>query len=397
MRLFSLLALGALSAALAGPAAPAADSPDALLRPLAPPDKTVRVRLPVSGAKMGPVRVPAQVPSGKKPGEYIDIMVAVGTGGESLVPEEALADWGYAAKAGGRFKLPEVRFPGVQIAPAARPKDGTDVAPRLTGVTLAVVAPPVEPKNMVFDADLLLCEADLCQVGGAARTGPEGQAAWAAGLKKARPRLAFDDAFLELTVPSSAAALKRFGTSDGTAREATARPAAGLAAVVAPTDRQTDAFLFAAVNGKSAYKSGSKTRAVSAIVSPTNNWPTGIVIDAGVARGCGVEWDERAEGVGAAGPRGRSKMVPGTVKELRIGFLVDGDPKKPVDFVLADVKVMVDPGDSGSTVSLGPRFFEAHLTDAVYAADDRGGWNLYARCDEKKYLRPHPAPEPKGK
>ena len=386
MRLLALLAMCGLSAVLAGTASPAADSPDALLKPLAPAKNSARVRLPVTDAKTGPMRLAAQVPHGKKKNEYIDITVAIGLGDYSAVATKTLTDWGYTAKVGTKSPLLELRFPGVQIAPAVKEKDGSDVAPRLAGVSPEVVNPPADAKNKLYDADILLGEFDLYQIGGTIQAGPAGYAARTANLPKLRPRLAFDDGFLELTVPGSA--LMRFKTSEGKLPEVTAAPAPGFVKVVAPTDpKRYDAFVGAAVNNLKEYQQGGQTVPVNVVVSPLSNWPTGIVITAGVAHGCKADWKPNAAGQAAVGVQVNSAMVEGTLNEFRISFFVDGDSKKPMDFVLNKVPVMVDPGDTGSTIWLGPTFFATHFKDAVYAFDEKGVWKLHARCDEKKYLQ----------
>ncbi len=342
----------------------AADDPASLLKPVVPTGTQARVRVAVEGGAPRTMQFKAQVPHGKTKAEMVSVSVAIDTqGGKSYVAAKTVEAWGYEVPKNKEFVLPELLVPAAQIAPA---KKGRDVLVRITNVKLYVTEPPAEAKNNIFNCNMSLCAADLYK--GAEKT--------------MEPRLAFADHFLELTVPATG--LKRLDTDDTPLPNVTADATPTLVPSAAPTIRRqgNPVFAYVTVNGQESYKLGNGTAVpLHVSVGSINNWDTGVILSIGLARGCKVEMDERGTAGMATGAESSSIMIPGKIKELRLGLSTGSDLRVQKDLVLKDIAVVVDRNVSEGFVSLGPKFIETYFKNGVYACGTDGVWKLNGRCD----------------
>ncbi|QJW96346.1 pepsin/retropepsin-like aspartic protease family protein [Frigoriglobus tundricola] len=356
----------ALSAALA---ASAADDPPPLLKPVAPQGNQVRVRAPLTPGYPKTMQLTAQVPKvakGGKKTELVDVLVALDSmPNPSYVTAKKLESWGYVVPKNKEFVLPELLVPAAQVAPKPA-KGGTDAVVRLTNIRLTVVDTPASGDDTIFFSDMSLSSSTLYQN----------------GERAMEPRLSFGDKYLELTVPS--AIVKRPGTDNFPTPPATASTDAKLAPAVGATTLRNGlpVFSYAAVNGQESYKLASGTTVpVNVVVASISNWDTGVVVTVGLARGCKVETNVGMPGATATGAEGKSEMVPGKIKELRLGFATGPGLKEKKDLVLKDVPVWVDKNVSEGLLYLGPKFMDTHVQDAVYAGG-ADGWKLYGRINQ---------------
>jgi hypothetical protein len=335
-----------------------ADDPAPLLKPVTPPADRVRVRIPVEEKGGGTaMQFKAQVPKAKK-GEVAEVTVAIETmPGPSCVSAKKWRSLGYEVPANKTVVLPELLIPGTQLAP--KPSKGRDVEAKLTDIRLEVVEPPSE-SDKVRGCDFYLCMNDLTRN----------------AYRAFEPRVYFADKFLELSAP--AAGVKRPGTGDDTPPEPAVNPDPTLVVVAGPTvNRGGPVFAYAAVNGLTQYKTpDGKNEPVNVGVSSTTDWPSGVMMTMGAARGIGIEL-ERGKDVVGDGTGYEAMVAKGTIKELRLGF-VTGPGKAAKDLVVKDVTVWVDKNNSGHFLWLGPRFLEEHFKDAVYAFGP-DGWRLHGR------------------
>ncbi len=343
----------------------AADDPAPLLKPVVPTGTQVRVRVVVEGGAPRTMQFKAQVPHGKTKAEMVAVSVAIDTqGGRSYVAAKTVEAWGYEVPKNKEFLLPELLVPAAQLAPTK--KGGRDVLIRITNVKLYVAEPPAEAKNNIFNCTLSLCAADLYK--GAERT--------------MEPRLAFASHFLELTIPATG--LKRLDTDDTPLPAVTADATPTLIPAAGPTIRRqgNPVFAYAAVNGQESYKLGNGTVVpLHVSVGSINNWDTGVIISIGLARGCKVEMDEKGTAGTATGAESSSTVIPGKIKELRLGLYTGPDLKVQKDLVLKDIPVVVDQHVSEGFVSLGPKFVETYFKDGVYGSGTDGVWKLHGRCN----------------
>jgi hypothetical protein len=194
------------------------------------------------------------------------------------------------------------------------------------------------------------------------------------------PRVYFQDRFLELTVPSGV--VKRPGTDSDPPPDPAVSDDKELVPLTGPMalPRGIPVFAYAAVNGLTGYKlADGKVEMVSAGVSSTNDWPTGVLMTMGTARGCKVELDPEKEAKGM-GANFETRLAIGTVKELRLGMKTLTGQKGAKDLVIKDLTVYVDKTNSGHFIWLGPRFLDTYLKDPVYACDSLGSWALLGRA-----------------
>jgi hypothetical protein len=331
----------------------AADIPAPLVKPVTPTGTGVRVRVPVAEDKGTFMQFKAQIPKlqGKK-GEMIDVKVALDTlSYMGKVNSKRWKAWGFEVPANGAGVLPELVIPAGQLAP--KPAQGRDVELRLVNMKLLVVEPP-GGQDEFEGCDFALSLRDL--TGGADRA--------------FEPRVYFADRFLELTAPGGA--IKKLNTGDAPAPDP-ARPRGELVPALGTLNAAAPAtFAFASVNGLTRYTTPTgKGETVNVAVAVLANYPEpGIVMSVNTARGCGVVLEKQP---------GDGELVPGKVKELRLGFLVGPGFKGQKDFVLKDVTVHVVDGKSQAFVLLGPRFVEKHFTDGVYGCGSDGVWRLHGR------------------
>ena len=284
--------------------------------------------------------------------------------GKSYVAGKTVEAWGYEVPKNKEFFLPELLIPAAQVGPAPK-KGGRDVLIRLTNVKFQVVETPVSAMDKIYSCTLSLSSADLYK-----------------GAERAmEPRLAFADHFLELTIP--AAGLKRLTTDDTPLPDVTADATPALVPAAGPTVvRGAPVFAYAAVNGLESYKLASGNSVpVNVGVSAITNWSTGVVITIGLARGCKVEMDQGASAGTGTGADTKTEMIPGKIKELRLGLYTGTGLKVQKDLVLKDVAVVVDKNASDGYVWLGPKFMETYFKDGVYACGTDGVWKLNGRCD----------------
>lgn len=351
----------------------AADEPAPLLKPVVPPSTGVRIHVPVVEERGVAMQFKAQVPRAKGKSETIDVTVGIETlPGPSFVSSKLWKSWGYETPANGAAVLPELIILGSQI-PAKpvkgkeSPKEsssrskGYDVQARIPSIRLEVIDPPGGAEK-IRGCDLFITLKDLTK--GADAT--------------FQPRFYFADKFIELTVPSGA--VKRPGTGDEAPPEPMVASDAGLEVITAPmTFRGMPLFKYSSVDGPTQYKTADgKVELVNVGVSSTNDWPSGVLMTMGAARGCKVDLDpsKEVDGMGAAF---NTKIAVGKVKELRLGAMTGAGLKTPKDIVIRDLEVYVDKSSSGHFMWVGPRFLETYFTDAVYACGPDGVWNLHAR------------------
>jgi hypothetical protein len=357
----SRLALPVAVLALAALVSAVPDDPAPLLKPVVPQGSGVRVRVPVH---TGNVHTDSQLKArvaNSKTGETIDVTVAFDTlPGKSHVSTKKWKSWGFEVPANKIGVLPELVIPATQLAP--KPSKGRDVEVKFAAVALEIVDPPAG-SDLVFGSDLSIRLSELTK--NADRT--------------FEPRFYFGDTFLELTVPGGT--VKRPGTGDGTPPEPAVNSDAKLVPVSGPmVVRRAPVFAFASINGLPRYKTpDGKFETVTVGVSSNTNWPGGVMMTLGTARGCGVEIDEAKETTGAAATA-EKLIVKGRVKEFRLGFQAGTGFEDQKDLVLKDVTVYVDKTNSGHFVWLGTKFVNENLTDGVYAWSSEGNYRLLGRA-----------------
>ena len=373
------VALSGLVAVLAGGfAAPAADEPAPLLKPVTPPGTSLRVRLPVTPGFPKTTSFAAQVPNGKKKSELIGVTVALDTlAGKSYVTAKKLESWGYDVPRDKEFLLPELVVTAAQVAP--KPTKGHDVVVRLTNLKLTVIDNPASTDNTVHFCDFSLSSPTLYQ----------------GGERAMEPRLSFGDKFLELTVAPGVT--RRPGTDDAKLVDVTAGANAKFVpAYGAMTMRGNQpVFAYAAINGQESYKTPEgKVFPVNVAVSSITNSTTGVVVTLGLVRGCKIEMDNAAAGMGAMGVEAKSEFVPGKIKELRLGVNTGPGLKTVKDVVIKDLPVLIDKNQSDGYMLIGQKFVDAYFADGVYAGDGTG-WKLHGRVDpdllQDVKTRPKPA------
>jgi hypothetical protein len=359
------------SAALA-----AADDPAPLLQPVAPAGKSLRVRLPVTPGFPKSMTLPGRLPNGKKKSELLDVTVALDClPNPSYVTTKKLEEWGYDVPKGKEFVLPELLIATAQIAP--KPAKGSDVVVRLTNVKFTVVTPAANSDGTIFFGDLVVSSTAL--FGGAERT--------------TEPRLSFGDKFLEWTVPPTA--VKRPGGDGVKAPEVTGKADAGVVpAYGALTVRGgPPVFAYAAINGMESYKTADgKVIPVYVSVSSVTNMPSGVSVTLGLQRGCKVEIDQAAAGVGGTGVESKTEFLPGKIKELRLGVNTGPGLKTGKDLVIKDLPVQIDRNQSEGYMLIGQKFIDAYFADGVYAAD-AAGWKLHGRVNPELLADPKTRPK----
>jgi hypothetical protein len=357
----TLFGLAVLLAAVV--AAPAADEPAPLLKPVTPAGSSLRVRLPVVPGYPKTMQFPAQVPNGKKKSDLLTISVAFDSlPNPSYVTAKKLESWGYEVPKNKEFLLPELFFTTAQIAP--KPAKGHDVVVRLTNIKLTVIDSPASSDNTIYNCDMSLSAL----------------AVYYGSERMIEPRLSFADKFLELTVPSTI--VKRPGTEDTPVPEVSTTTDATLVTAVGPmVVKGRPVFAYAAVNTQEAYKTANGTIVpVHVAVASINNWEPGIVLTMGLARGCKVEMDQAATGMMGTGVESKTEMIPGKMKEFRLGLLTGPGLKTQKDLVLKDVPVVVDKNISEGGVTIGQKFIDTYFKDGVYAGD-ANGWKLHGRVN----------------
>jgi hypothetical protein len=191
-------------------------------------------------------------------------------------------------------------------------------------------------------------------------------------------RFYFQDKYFELTVPSGS--IKRLGTGDEAPSEPAITQDPELVVVAGPTVvRGLPLMAYSSINGLTQYKTpAGKIELVNVGISSTNDWPKGVLITMGTARGCNVEMDQEKDDKGV-GATFETRVLKGTIKELRLGVMTGPGLKTPKDIVVKDLEVMVDKSNSGHFVWLGPRFLDAYLKDPIYACGPDGKWQLHGR------------------
>ena len=342
----------------------AADEPAPLLKPAAPPAGQVRVRIPVEPGFPKTVAFSAQVPHGKNKQKRDDVVVAFDAiPGPSYITVKKLESLGYDRPNGKEFVLPELTIPAAQVAPKA--PQGHDVVVKLTNLKLTVINNPASADDSIYLRDFSLSSATL--FGGAERA--------------IQPRLHFGDEFLEVTLPASK--VKASGTGDLPLPEVKAGADAKLAAAFAPTVVRSGrpVLAYAAVNGQSSFKlAGKQVIPVDALVSSITNTPDGVIVTLGLARGCNVEMEGNAGGMAATGTDVKSTLIPGKIKELRLGVYTGKGLREQKDIVIKDLPVSVDKNESQPYMLLGQKFIDAHFAEGVYAGDSTG-WKLHGRVN----------------
>ncbi|MBA4189700.1 MAG: hypothetical protein C0467_17075 [Planctomycetaceae bacterium] len=353
----------ALSFAMFGLAFAAAEAqePGPLLKPAMPPTSSTRVRVQTSEENPIFFHFAAKVTDPKQKDKSHDVVVAFDClPGKGYVSLKKWKSWGFEVPANRVGVLPELVIPCSQLAPKL--SKGRDTEVRLTNIKLEIVEPPGDGDTVLL-SDLLISIQELTR-----------------GADRAfETRVYFGDKFMEFTVPN--AVVKRLGTGDDTPLpEPAVSPDKDLLPVVGPMTiyHGVPTFSYASVDGQATYKlPEGKNETINVGVTSTMNWPDGIMMTIGTARGLGimVEQGKDLKGIGA----GFDAMVgKAKLKEFRLGFLTGSNLKVPKDLVVKDVTIVVDRNNSSHFVWIGPRFLDAHFTDPVYACEPTG-WKLYGR------------------
>jgi hypothetical protein len=359
MRILSAVAFAVFSTLVTAFGAPPAAEPGPLLKPVVPSSTNTRVRIPVIEERGTTMQFKAQIPKGKaKKGETIDIVVGIETlPGPSYVSSKLWESWGYEVPPNRTAILKEITIPAWQIAP--KTTKGQDVMIKIPSIAMEIIEPP-GGADKVRGCDIFLTLKELTK--GADRN--------------FETRFYFPDKYFELSVPSGS--VKRPGTGDVGPADPEVTKDSELVVVAAPMAfRGMPLFAYSSINGLTQYKTPEgKIELVNAGVSSTNDWPTGVLMTMGTARGCGVEMEK--EDVKGLGATFETRAVKGKVKELRLG-VITGPGKTQKDIVIQDLTVYVDKANSGHFVWLGPRFMDAYLKDHVYACGTDGMWQLHGR------------------
>jgi hypothetical protein len=353
-----------LAAGLMGLGAPQPPEPAPLLKPVVPPGSSIRVRIPVIEERGTTMQFKAQIPKGPKgmgmKGETIDVTVAIDTlPGPSYVSTKLWQSWGYEIPANKTARLSELIITASQIAPKI--SKGRDVQVKLPSMAMEIVDPPGGTEK-VRGCDIFLSVRELTK--NADRT--------------YETRFYFQDKYFELTVPSGS--IKRLGTGEENPPDPAITDDPELVTVVGPTVvRGLPLMAYSSINGLTQYKTADgKTEFVSTGISSTNDWPTGVLLTMGTARGCNVELDQEKDDKGV-GATFETRVIKGKIKELRLGVMTGLGLKTQKDIVIKDLEVVVDKSSSGHFVWLGPRFLDTYLKDHIYACGTDGMWQLHGR------------------
>lgn len=361
-----VISLGILTAAtlLSVGAAPPPE-PGPLLKPVAPSSNNVRVRIPVIEAQGTTMQFKALIPKGPKEkgkkGEMIEITVGIETlPGPSYVSAKLWQSWGYEIPADKTARLAELAIPASQIAPKAT--KGRDLQVKLPSIAMEIIEPP-GGAELVRGCDIFLTLKELTK--NADRT--------------YETRFYFQDKYFELTVPSGS--VKRLGTDEETPADPAITADPELVVIVGPTvnNRGLPTMAYASINGFTQYKTpDGKIEQVNAGISSTNDWPDGVLMTIGTARGCKVQMDQEKD-VKGLGATFETRALKGKVKELRLGVMTGPGLKTQKDIVIQDLNVFVDKSNSGHFVWLGPRFLDTYFKDHIYACGLDGAWKLHGR------------------
>lgn len=359
----------------------AAQEPAPLLKPVVPPSSGTRVRVATSEADPVFYHFAARVTDPKNKEKTFDCTVAFDSlPSKAMVAAKKWKEWGFEVPKDRTATLPELIVPCQQVAP--KPAKGRDVEVRLANIKVEIIEPPMDGDKVLF-CDLLLPMNELTK-----------------GADKAfEPRMYFGDKFMEFSV--STGIVKKLGTGeDGTLPE----PAVSADKDLLPFSgsmvsyQGTPAFSYACVDGQQKYMLPSgKMETVNVGLSSTMNWPEGILVTIGTARGLGLTVEDakdlKGAGAGFEASVGRAK-----VKEFRLAGLSGSGLKVPKDLVLKDVPVIVDKNNSHHFIWIGTRFLDSHVTDAVYGCDSFGTWRLTGRVKPELLMDPKtraPATPPK--
>lgn len=370
-----------LAAAVWLAASSAAQEPGPLLKQVVPPASGVRVRVATSEDDPVFYHFAARVPDSKNKDKSFDCVVAFDSlPSKAMVALKKWKEWGFEVPANRTATLPELVVPCQQVAPKLT--KGRDAEVRLANIKVEIIEPPKDGDKVLF-CDLLLPMNELTK-----------------GADRAfEPRMYFGDKFMEFTV--SAGVVKKLGTGDDTPLP---EPAVSPDKNLLPFSgsmvsyQGTPAFAFASVDGQQKFKlPDGKTETVNVGLSSTMNWPEGILVTLGTARGLGltVEDAKDLKGLGAGFD---ATVARAKVKEFRLAVLTGSGLKVPKDIVLKDVTVIVDKSNSQHFVWIGTRFLDAHVTDAVYGCDSFGTWRLSGRVKPELLMDPKtrtPPPPPK--
>ncbi len=369
MRTLSRFALPGILAAVAigtgslqSPLGAVPDEPMPLLKAVTPPGSSIRVRVPVDTSNMyTDAQIKAQVPKAKgKKGDVIDVTVAFDTlPGKSAVSTKKWQSWGYDVPANKIGVLPEIIIPGTQLAPKVT-KGGRDVEVRIPSISVEIVDPP--KSDLVYGCDLYLRMQDVTKNAD----------------RMFEPRFYFGDKTFEFTVSNNA--VKRPGSGDQTPADPGMDSDTSLVPVSGPmVIRGAPVFSYASINGMQQYRlPDGKDQAVDVGVSSNTNWPGGIMMTIGTARGCGIEIENNKDLTGTSAAF-ETTIAKAKAKEFRLSFLTGPGFKVQKDLVLKDVTVFVDKNNSGHFVWLGTKFMNEQFKDAVYTGGSDGSWRLVGR------------------
>jgi hypothetical protein len=173
------------------------------------------------------------------------------------------------------------------------------------------------------------------------------------------PRVHFADRYIELSAPNGS--LKKLNTGEPTSPAPQLTTDEKLVASVIPMN--SNAFSFMTVNGQSQYIRIEKLYTVSAIL--TNGSGIQISMPVNMARGCGVEMDERE--------------TTGKVRELRFGPVSGPNIKGQKDFVLRDITIPINKNEEAYTLWVSAQFVEEYFKDGVFGCSSDGVWRLHGR------------------
>lgn|SRR5262245_22251132 len=367
MRVVSRLTLCGLAVGLvAMVASSAADDLAPLLKTITPGKSQLRVRIPMTGGTHDISQISGKVSGGgTQQKKEFDVRVALSSQpGQCHIAAKKLESWGFPVPKNREFILPELLIPAVQIAPEA--KQGRDVVVRFTNIKLQVVDVPAAAMNNIYTCDFSLTITELFK-------GTE---------KTMEPRLAFKDEFLELSV--NANAVKSLGTNEMAVPEITPDAAPELVPAVGPMTLRNGypVFAYASVNGMESYKMANGTVVpVNVKIVSVINWDPGVVISIGLARACKVEMDQSGMGEVGVGVQANTQVLPGKMKEFRLGFYTGPGFKTQKDFVLKDYTVVVDKNSTEGFIWLGRKFITKYFKDGVYATGSDGVWKMHGRLD----------------
>jgi hypothetical protein len=290
--------------------------------------------------------------------------------------------WGYTPGPDKHVTLPELVLVGYQIAPTPKAGKGKDdkkepakdavrpaVLARIPSFRVECLDDVAEGTDRVLGSDLLVGVHDLTK--GQDRT--------------ADPRLYFTDMFFDMTFAATLVKRAPAASEAEPDLDPVSKADPGLAVMVAPlANRQGvgPAFAIASLNGVDQVKNMfGATEPVNVGVTAQTSVPGGVILSNGLAIDLklAIDPDKALRDFFTLNKKG--KFIPTTVKEMRIGVMTGKGYATARDVVIKDLDVVVDTGESGHYVWVGPNFINKYFPDGVYTVGPDGQLKLYGRVD----------------